>query len=32
MTPAQNRGMGSCIGNQCRGVPDGSQVEIVVVD
>jgi hypothetical protein len=32
MTPAQNRGMGSCIGNQCRGVPDGSQVEIIVVD
>lgn len=32
MTPAQNRGMGSCIGNQCRGVPNGSQVEIIVVD
>lgn len=32
MTPAQNRGMGSCIGNQCRGVPDGSQVQIIVID
>lgn len=32
MTPGQNRGMGSCIGNQCRSVPNGSQVEIVVVD
>ncbi|MGH8223510.1 MAG: RHS repeat-associated core domain-containing protein [Woeseiaceae bacterium] len=32
MTPAQNRGMGACIGNQCRGLPDGTQVDIVVVD
>jgi hypothetical protein len=30
MTRAQNRGMGACIGNQCRGLPDGTQVDIVV--
>ena len=32
MTPSQNRGMGACIGNQCRGLPDGTQVDIIVVE
>jgi RHS repeat-associated protein len=32
MTPAQNRGMGACIGNQCRGLPDGTPVQVIVVD
>ena len=29
--PSDNRGAGACIGNQCRGLPDGTNVEIVVV-
>ncbi len=32
ISPAQNRGMGACIGNQCRGLADGTQVDIIVVD
>lgn len=30
VTPADNRGAGACIGNQCRGLPDGTRVRIVV--
>lgn len=30
--PSDNRGSGACIGNQCRGLPDGTQIEIEVVD
>ena len=30
--PSDNRGAGACIGNQCRGLPDGATVEIEVVD
>ena len=29
---SDNRGAGSCIGNQCRGLPDGAKVKIVVED
>ncbi len=32
MTPSQNRGMGACIGNQCRGLSNGSLVDIIIVD
>ena len=28
---AQNRGAGACIGNACRGLDDGAQIEIIVV-
>ncbi|MFN8499970.1 MAG: NucA/NucB deoxyribonuclease domain-containing protein [Anaerolineae bacterium] len=27
----QNRGAGACIGNACRGLDDGAQIEIIVV-
>jgi RHS repeat-associated protein len=30
--PADNRGVGATIGNKTRGLPDGSEVKIVVVD
>jgi hypothetical protein len=30
INPSDNRGAGSCIGHQCRGLPDGSTVEIIV--
>jgi hypothetical protein len=30
VTPADNRGAGACIGAQCRGLPNGSKVEIKV--
>ncbi|MEE4273253.1 MAG: RHS repeat-associated core domain-containing protein [Thermoanaerobaculales bacterium] len=30
VSPADNRGAGACIGNQCRGLSDGTQVKIVV--
>jgi RHS repeat-associated protein len=30
ITPRDNMGAGACIGNQCRGLPDGTQVRIVV--
>ena len=30
VTPRDNRGAGACIGNQCRGLPDGTRVRIVV--
>jgi YD repeat-containing protein len=32
ISPSDNRGAGSCMGHQCRGLPDGSQVEIKVTD
>lgn len=32
VSPADNRGAGSCIGAQCRGLPDGTQVNIRVTD
>ena len=30
--PSDNRGAGACIGNQCRGLEDGTQIRIVVED
>jgi filamentous hemagglutinin len=30
VTPRDNRGAGACIGNQCRDLPDGARVKIVV--
>lgn len=30
--PSDNRGAGACIGAQCRGLPDGTKVEINVSD
>jgi hypothetical protein len=30
VTPRDNMGAGACIGNQCRGLPDGTRVRIVV--
>lgn len=30
VTPRDNMGAGACIGNQCRGLPDGARVRIVV--
>jgi len=30
--PRQNMGAGACIGNACRGLPNGRQVRILVVD
>ena len=30
ITPRDNRGAGACIGNQCRDLPDGARVKIVV--
>ena len=32
INPSDNRGSGSCIGQQCRGMKDGQKVEIVVED
>ncbi|WP_309505956.1 hypothetical protein [Streptomyces pyxinicus] len=32
ITPGDNRGAGSAIGNQCSGLPDGTKVRIVVCD
>lgn len=32
ITPSDNRGAGSVIGNQCRDLPNGTRVQIVVVD
>ncbi|MEF3062308.1 RHS repeat-associated core domain-containing protein [Ralstonia solanacearum] len=32
IAPADNRGAGACIGAQCRGLPNGSQVQIRVTD
>lgn len=29
ISPSDNRGAGSCVGAQCRGLPDGSRVRIV---
>jgi RHS repeat-associated protein len=31
INPGDNRGAGACIGAQCRGLPDGTQVDIKVV-
>jgi hypothetical protein len=30
--PSDNRDAGACIGNQCRGLPDGTKVDIEVLD
>lgn len=30
VSPSDNMGAGACIGNQCRGLPDGARVRIVV--
>lgn len=30
VTPRDNMGAGACIGNQCRGLPNGTRVRIVV--
>ena len=30
VSPSDNRGAGSCIGNQCTTLPDGTKVKIVV--
>lgn len=30
VTSSDNRGAGACIGNQCRGLADGSKVRIIV--
>jgi len=30
VTPRDNMGAGACVGNQCRGLPDGTRVRIVV--
>jgi filamentous hemagglutinin len=30
VSPADNRGAGACIGNQCRKLPPGTKVRIVV--
>ncbi|WP_208457844.1 NucA/NucB deoxyribonuclease domain-containing protein [Burkholderia sp. BCC0405] len=32
ISPADNRGAGSCIGAQCRGLPNGTQVNIRITD
>lgn len=32
INPSDNRGAGSCIGAQCRGLPDGTRVKIEVVE
>ncbi len=32
INPSDNRGAGSCIGNQCRGLPDGMKIIFKVVD
>ncbi|MGW4148224.1 NucA/NucB deoxyribonuclease domain-containing protein [Streptomyces albogriseolus] len=32
ITPGDNRGAGSAMGRQCRGLPDGTKVRIVVCD
>lgn len=32
ISPSDNRGAGACIGNQCRGLPDGTRVNIKVKD
>ncbi|QKW31308.1 hypothetical protein HUT11_30140 [Streptomyces seoulensis] len=32
VTPGDNRGAGSVIGNHCSGLPDGTKVRIVVCD
>jgi hypothetical protein len=32
INPSDNRGAGACIGGQCRGVADGDQIRIIVVD
>ena len=32
VTPSDNRGAGACIGNQCRGLPDGTKVEVKVTE
>lgn len=31
ITPKDNRGSGSCVGHQCRGLPDGETIQIKVV-
>ncbi|WP_438041128.1 NucA/NucB deoxyribonuclease domain-containing protein [Sorangium sp. So ce128] len=30
VSPADNMGAGACIGNQCRGMPDGTRIRIIV--
>jgi RHS repeat-associated protein len=30
VSPSDNMGAGACIGNQCRGLPDGARVKIIV--
>lgn len=30
INPSDNRGLGACIGGQCRELPDGTQVEVKV--
>ncbi|WP_165373848.1 NucA/NucB deoxyribonuclease domain-containing protein [Sorangium cellulosum] len=30
VSPADNMGAGACIGNQCRGIPDGTRIRIIV--
>jgi len=32
ISASDNRGAGACMGNQCRGLPDGSKVRIIVRD
>jgi filamentous hemagglutinin len=32
ISPKDNMGAGACIGNACRGLPDGEKVRIKVVD
>jgi RHS repeat-associated protein len=32
INPGDNMGAGACIGNQCRGLPDGTRIRIIVVD
>jgi len=32
IAPSDNRGAGSCIGHQCRELPDGSRVKLEVED
>ena len=32
ITPSDNRGAGSCIGSQCRNLPDGTKIKINIVE